>query len=58
MADKLYAMLDYAQIDFGLKQQLYKLCTTDANPMAKVVQLQSLDIPKDLVDAILEILCP
>lgn len=56
MEQRLYEMLDYAQIDYGVKDQLYKLCVESNNQMNTVVQLQSMDLSKDLIDAILEII--
>lgn len=57
-AQKLYHLLDVAQIDFNLKEQLYQLCTGTKHSINKIVHLQSMEIDKALLDALLEVMFP
>ena len=57
-AQKLYHLLDVAQIDFNLKEQLYQVCTGTSHTTNKVLQLQSMEIDKALLDALLEVMFP
>lgn len=56
--EKLYALLDQAQIDFDLKEQIYTLCTGNKDQINKVLQLQSMALDKVLHDALLEVMFP
>lgn len=56
--EKLYALLDQAQIDYDLKERLYQLCTGRNDALNKVQQLQSMQLDKALHDALLEVLFP
>lgn len=52
--DKVYRFLDRAEISFDLKDHLYRLIEERTNVSTLMVELQALEVEKDLVDTLLE----
>ncbi|MBF8153295.1 DUF5110 domain-containing protein [Exiguobacterium sp. TBG-PICH-001] len=54
--DRLYAFLDQAEISYDLKDRLYRLLSQKLDPVNMMHQLQALELEKDLVDCLLELM--
>ncbi|MGA9232642.1 MAG: TIM-barrel domain-containing protein, partial [Exiguobacterium oxidotolerans] len=54
--ERLYEFLDQAEIGYDLKDRLYRLLTQRLEPINLMHQLQALDLEKDLVDCLLELM--
>lgn len=54
--ERLYEFLDQAEISYDLKDRLYRLLTQRLEPINLMHQLQALDLEKDLVDCLLELM--
>jgi hypothetical protein len=54
--ERLYTFLDQAEIGYDLKDRLYRLLSQRLDPVNMMHQLQALDLEKDLVDCLLEIM--
>ncbi len=54
--ERLYEFLDQAEIGYDLKDRLYRLLTQHLEPINLMHQLQALDLEKDLVDCLLELM--
>lgn len=54
--ERLYTFLDQAEIGYDLKDRLYRLLSQRLEPVNLMHQLQALDLEKDLVDCLLEIM--
>ena len=54
--ERLYTFLDQAEIGYDLKDRLYRLLSQRLDPVNMMHQLQALDLGKDLVDCLLEIM--
>ncbi|MGX9808025.1 TIM-barrel domain-containing protein [Exiguobacterium acetylicum] len=54
--DRLYAFLDQAEISYDLKDRLYRLLSQKLDPINMMHQLQALELEKDLVDCLLELM--
>lgn len=54
--DRLYTFLDQAEISYDLKDRLYRLLSQKLDPVNMMHQLQALELEKDLVDCLLELM--
>ncbi len=54
--ERLYEFLDQAEIGYDLKDRLYRLLTQRLEPINLMHQLQALDLEKDIVDCLLELM--
>lgn len=54
--ERLYEFLDQAEIGYDLKDRLYRLLTQRLEPINLMHQLQALNLEKDLVDCLLELM--
>ncbi|MGM9988178.1 MAG: TIM-barrel domain-containing protein [Bacillaceae bacterium] len=58
MMEKVYCFLDHAEIEFSLKDYLYRLIDRTKDRYKLMIELHAMDLEKDLVDALLEIILP
>lgn len=56
MLDKIFEMLNKAQIEFELKDKLYDLASKSDNIINTIMEIQCMDIEKDICDAMLELI--
>ena len=54
--ERVFALVDHAQMDFGVKESVYDLVRSSASPAAAVLALQSLDLSPMFLGAVSEIL--